>query len=149
MEWKKSLPMLLGALIIATGLCIAANTLANRPMQGSLSGSLVATSGGRYEHPDVMDTRSLLDYLMIYPDIKYDVEYSSGDSSGQPAEMPTEYVDPYDEAMQNLITAFEADVLSSKLPGFPFVQIDNRMYYSKAAVDQWFADMGTQQLVVG
>lgn len=125
MDLKKNIPLLLCGVIIAVGMIVAssifANATANRPMVGSFSGSL--SSSNIYSN-DIMDIYALIQYLRIYPEVGED----------------------YDEA--KLISDLQDSILSGDWPGFPYVQLDGRLYFSKQAVDDWFAEQGKQQLVV-
>ncbi len=122
MDWKKSLPMLVSSGIVAAGFIISAfifsNALLDRPMVGNLSGTLVSANSST---PDLMNTASLLQYLGIYPDTAQE------------------------SAMQ---TKLENNISNGVWPGFPYVKINNRMYFSKQAVDEWFFEQGKQALVI-
>lgn len=132
-DWKNSLPLMICAIIIAIGLIIAAlvfaNIMADRPMMGNFNGSISSNS---YTYPDLMEIDVLQQYLGIYP------SHDEYDSEG--------YVDNYDKIDSKLRSDLQNDILNGVWPEFPYVQINDRLYFSKQAVDDWFAEQGKQQL---
>ncbi|WRS27061.1 hypothetical protein U6B65_12100 [Oscillospiraceae bacterium MB08-C2-2] len=134
-DWKKSLPLLLTGGIVAVGIVIAslifANVLADRPMTGSFSGSLAT---GSYSYPELMELETLKDYLGIFPSSDL-LDRENGQS--------------YEQAEAKLLQELESNILSGHWPGFPYVKLDGRVYFSKQAVDQWFLQQAQAQLTVG
>ena len=124
-DWKNSFPLIL---CIAT--LIFANVIADRPMQGNFIGSI--TNSNTY--PDLMEIDDLKQYLGIFPSF----DENNGESYG----------DNYDNMNNELRSDLENSILNGKWPGFPYVQLDGRLYFSKQAVDDWFAEQSKQQLRV-
>ncbi|HBG12876.1 MAG: hypothetical protein KZY87_18760 [Lachnospiraceae bacterium] len=124
-DWKNSFP-----LILCIAALIFANVIADRPMQGNFVGSI--TNSNTY--PDLMGIDDLKQYLGIYP--SYDENNSES------------YGDNYDNMNNELRSDLENSILKGKWPGFPYVQLNDRLYFSKQAVDDWFAEQSKQQLRV-
>ncbi len=135
MESKRALLPLIGSIIIAAGLIIAAvifavaaGKVAERPIMGSMSGTL--SSGSLYpsQSMDLMTSRELQDYLEIRTDVR-----------------------PYMDDDENDLRAragMEANITSGKWPGFPYVMLGGKLYFSKSAVDEWFTENAKNQLVI-
>ncbi len=129
MDKTKIIVLLLCSLIIAVGIVIgsavSASTLAERPLTGSFSGSL-----NSYEsvETEIISTYSLMNDLGILP-------------SNESVDYDTEY--------ERLKSELESNILSGKWPDFPYVSINGQMYYSSTAVEEWFAEKGKTQLVIG
>lgn len=134
-DWKNSLPLMICAIIIAVGFIIAAlvfaNIMADRPMMGNFNGSISSNS---YTYPDLMEIDVLQQYLGIYP------SHDEYDSEG--------YGDNYDKIDSKLRSDLQNNILNGVWPEFPYVQINDRLYFSKQAVDDWFAEQSKQQLRV-
>ncbi len=132
-DWKNSLPMMLSAIIVAAGFIIAALifaiTIADRPMQGIFNGSISSNS---FTYPDLMGIDDLKQYLGIYP------TYDDNDSES--------YGVNYDNIDRKLRSDLQNNILNGVWPEFPYVQINDRLYFSKQAVDDWFAEQSKQQL---
>jgi len=124
-DWKNSFPLILCIVTL-----IFANVIADRPMQGNFIGSI--TNSNTY--PDLMGIDDLKQYLGIYP--SYDENNSES------------YGDNYDNMNNELRSDLENSILKGKWPGFPYVQLNDRLYFSKQAVDDWFAEQSKQQLRV-
>ena len=133
------------SLIIATGFVVAAvifaNAMADRPMVGSFSGSLSQYAAA---NNDLMDIDVLRDYLSMYPvdageTIYYDDEGNAMDDNGSP-------VLGYDEQVDALRMELQQNITSGAWPGFPYVKVGDRLYFSKKAVDEWFYTQSKAQL---
>ena len=128
MDAKKIITLVLCSLIIAVGIivgsAVSSSTLAERPLTGSFSGSLDSSEPVETE---IMSTYSLMYDLGIFP-------------SSESAD--------YDAENERLKSELESDILSGKWPDFPYVSIDGEMYYSRTAVEEWFAEKGKTQLVI-
>ena len=133
-DWKNSMPLMLCTIIAVVGFIIAvlifANVIADRPMMGNFSGSI---SNG-YTYPDLMEIDELKQYLRIYP-IR-----NENDSE--------DYDDNYDKIDNKLRSELQNNIINGNWPGFPYVQLNDRLYFSKQAVDDWFAEQSKQQLHV-
>lgn len=133
-DWKNSFPFIFCTIVVVVGFIIAilifANVIADRPMYGNFSGSI---SNG-YTYPDLMEIDELKQYLRIYP-IR-----NENDSE--------DYDDNYDKIDNKLRSDLENNILNGDWPGFPYVQLNDRLYFSKQAVDDWFAEQSKQQLRV-
>ena len=131
--WGHAIKILF-ALIIAAGMIIAAHTfsgtVAGRPVIGSFSGSLSQSSTS-----EIMDLPALRYYLSLYPSESYG-EYGGDGSS---------YMD-YDAENAKMLDDLQRDIVSGKWPDFPYVQLGERMYFSKQAVDDWFYAQAKVQL---
>ncbi len=128
MDKRKIITLLLCSVIIAGGIIIgsavSSSTLAERPLTGSFSGSL---SSSELMETEVMGTYSLMYDLGIFPS--------------------NESVD-YDTENERLKSELESNILNGKWPGFPYVSINGDMYFSRSAVEEWFAEKGKTQLVI-
>lgn len=128
MDTKKTVILLICSVIVAagiiTGAAIFSSALAERPLVGSFSGNL---SSSNYSPPDIMGTESLMGYLAIYPQSD---------------------VNDYDAEMGRLKSELESSILSGKLPDFPYVSINGKLYFSRQAVDEWFLEKGKTQLKI-
>lgn len=140
-DWKDSLPLMFCTIIIAVGFIIAAlifaNAIADRPMQGNFSGSI---SSGSFTYPDLMEIDDLRQYLGIYPAYEENYGESLDENYAQSHE------ENYEELISKLQSDLESSILNGDWPGFPYVQISDRLYFSKQAVNDWFAEQGKQQL---
>ena len=127
METRKIITLLLCSVIIAVGIIIgsavSSSTLADRPLTGSFSGSL---SSSDY-HSDIMTTDGLMVYLGIFP--------------------TNENMD-YGAERKYLMDELKTNILDGKWIDFPYVNLNGTLYFSKAAVDEWFAEKGKTQLTV-
>ena len=133
------------SLIIAAGLIVAAiifaNAMADRPMVGSFSGSLsqyASTSN------DLMDIEVLRDYLSIYPVDNHEIIYY--DDEGNATDDKGNLILSYDEQVAALRMELEQNITSGAWPGFPYVKVGDRLYFSKKAVDEWFYTQSKAQL---
>ncbi len=143
MDFKKgeifsNVSKILFATIIATGMIIAAhifsNTIAERPVMGNFSGSISQSTT-----QEIMDIEALRYYLSMYPTESYDgTEY---DSKGIP-------ISGYDFEAAKILDDLQRNITDGKWPGFPYVQLGERLYFSKQAVDDWFYAQGKIQLSV-
>lgn len=128
MDTKKMVILLICSVIVTlgiiTGAAIFSSALAERPLTGSFSGSLTSTDSSL----GIMGTESLMGYLGIFP---------SPDATGD-----------YDAEMGRLKSELENNILSGKWPGFPYVSINGKLYFSRQAVDEWFLEKGKGQLKV-
>jgi len=124
-DWKNSFPLILCIVTL-----IFANVIADRPMQGNFIGSI--TNSNTY--PDLMEIDDLKQYLGLFPN--YDENNSES------------YGDNYDKIDNELRYDLENSILNGEWPGFPYVQLNDRLYFSKQAVDDWFAEQSKQQLRV-
>lgn len=128
MDTRKIITLLLCSLIIAVGIivgsAVSSSTLAERPLTGSFSGSI---SSSEMADTQIMDTYALMYELGIFPS--------------------QESLD-YDAENDRLKSELESNILSGKWPGFPYVSLNGQMYFSKTAVEEWFAQMGKTQLVI-
>ncbi|MGI6005245.1 MAG: hypothetical protein ACOX88_07545 [Christensenellales bacterium] len=126
---KNNRLLLLCSVIIAAALIISASVfargIAERPLTGSFSGSLLADSSYYY---DIMEIDGLMNYLAIYPTSKDE--------------------ENYDNAMNQLQTDLQNSIVNGDWPEFPFVQLNGRLYFSRQAVDDWFTQQGKQQLII-
>ena len=132
-DWKNSFPFIFCTIVVVgfiIAILIFANIIADRPMYGNFSGSI---SNG-YTYPDLMEIDELKQYLRIYP-IR-----NENDSE--------DYDDNYDKIDNKLRSDLESNILNGDWPGFPYVQLNDRLYFSKQAVDDWFAEQSKQQLHV-
>jgi hypothetical protein len=133
-DLKNSFPLMLCTIIAVAGFIIGtlifANVIAERPMLGNFSGSI----SDSYTYPDLMEIDDLKQYLGIYP--TYDESHSEG------------YGDNYDKMDNELRSDLQNSILNGDWPGFPYVQLNDRLYFSKQAVDDWFAEQSKQQLRV-
>ena len=139
-EMLSNVSKLLFAIILATGMIIAAsifsNTIADRPMMGSFSGSI---SQSAYSDMELMSIDELRYYLSMYPAESY--TYTDYDRNGNPISgRGLEEVKMSGELQRN--------ITSGTWPGFPYVQLGERLYFSKQAVDDWFFEQGKAQLSV-
>lgn len=134
-EWKNSLPLIFCTIIVVVGILIAtlifANVIADRPMQGNFSGSVSSSS---YTYSDLMGIDELKQYMGIYP------TYDENDSESYGAD--------YDSMENELRSNLQNSILNGDWPGFPYVQLNDRLYFSKQAVDDWFAEQSKQQLQI-
>lgn len=125
-ELISNVSKLLFAIIIAAGMIIAAsifsNTVADRPMMGSFSGSI---SQSAYSDMELMSIDELRYYLSMYPAESY----------------------TYMEEVK-MSNELQSKITSGTWPGFPYVQLGERLYFSKKAVDDWFFEQGKAQLSV-
>ena len=133
-DWKNSMPLMLCTIIAVVGFIIAAlifaNVIADRPMMGNFSDSI---SNG-YTYPELMGIDDLKQYMGIFP------TYEESDSES--------YGNTYDNMNDELRSDLQNSILNGDWPGFPYVQINDRLYFSKQAVDDWFAEQSKQQLRV-
>ncbi len=148
LAWKGFIPRIISAALIAAGLIVAAGifaqALVDRPLTGSFSGSLHT---GSYPYPDLMGIDSLREYLGIYPTYEEAVpEDIVMVEDGQAAEIASVQPDDYDRRQEALNEELRGKILGGKWPGFPYVELDGRLYFSKQAVDDWFAEQGKKQL---
>lgn len=118
----------------------------------SFAGSL---SSDRYVYPELMSLSQLQDYMGIYPDseetyteIYYEL-YESAIDEGMAVPEPIYEYDNYDKAKEQLAATLRDNILSGKWPDFPYVLLDGELYFSKAAVDEWFREKSGQQLTAG
>lgn len=131
-DWKSSLPLIFCTLIAAIGFIIAAlifaNVIADRPLIGNFSGSI---SNG-YIYPELMGIDDLKQYMGLFP------AYDESDSES--------YGNNYNIMNSELRSDLQSSILNGDWPGFPYVQLNDRLYFSKQAVDDWFAEQSKQQL---
>ena len=132
---------LIVAAAIVVGAVIFANAMADRPMVGSFSGSLSQYASS---NNDLMDIGVLRDYLSMYPvdadeTIYYDDAGNAMDDNGSP-------VLGYDEQVAALRMELQQNITSGAWPGFPYVKVGDRIYFSKKAVDEWFYTQSKAQL---
>lgn len=118
--------LLVAAVIIATGMIVSAwlfsNAIAQRPIQGSFTGTI---NSGSVEQAEIMDINGLRYYLGILPE-----------------------KEDYDATSKQLVETLEEDILSGKWTGFPFVKLKGQLYFSKQAVDQWFFEQSRQRRIM-
>lgn len=131
---------LLFAIIIAIGMIIAANifsnTIAERPMMGSFSGSF---SQSNYSDMELMSIDELRYYLSMFPAESY--TYTNYDDNGNP-------ISGYGLEEIKMSGELQRKITNGTWPGFPYVQLGERLYFSKQAVDDWFYEQGKAQLSV-
>lgn len=148
MELKKSVPILLAGVIVAAGLIVAAvifgGALAERPMAGSFSGSLVSAAGG---NSGTMDIYELQGYLGLHMDWKPDESaYYNADSE---VPVPAQPHDDYTAAEAQFTERVRAAIVSGAWPDFPYIELGGQLRFSRQAVDEWVAEKSREQLVLG
>ena len=120
--------------------------LANKNLIANYNGTF---STGSYEYPEVMAIETLLDYIGIYPDIKYDniveypaPEYNDDGTAAVPIPAPESQ---YDIEYAKWFADIEAKITlgSGGWAGFPYLRLEGELRFSKTAVDAWLAQGGT------
>ena len=125
------LPVVLCSIIVAISITEAASILAERPVQSMFSESISAGNGAESQ---LMELDELMAYLSLYPDIGETLE---GDS-----------LDDYEKTVEQRRTNLQENILNGTWPAFPYVQLNDRLYFNKKAVNEWFYEQGKQQRIV-
>lgn len=131
--------IVLFAVIIAIGMIVAANVFSNsiagRPVIASISGSL---SQNDYGTRELMDIDELRVYLSMHPTDQYTEYYDDNGKS----------VSSYGLNEEKIRDGLQRNITSGTWLDFPYVQLGERLYFSKQAVDEWFYTQGKAQLNV-
>ena len=136
--------LILSVSIIAAAL-IFSNTVGDRPMMGSFSGTF---SSGSYEYPEVMSLDTLKSFLGIYPSDN-EWEEQQNVQTGEDRASIVYYDDyDYDAVERRLRDALAENILSGKWPDFPYVRLGSELYFSRQAVEQWFQEQSKEQLSI-
>lgn len=128
---RKSLPFIICSAILAFGIVKAASILSERPVMNTFNGTI---SSGNGSYSELMGINQLMSYLDLYPSMDYTTEEYS--------------MDDYDKTVAQRRSDLQKAILNGDWPAFPYVQLNDQLYFSKEAVDEWFFEQGKQHLVV-